>query len=228
MILPGLGLPPIVLNAGVAAQPPAFQFLTSSASGSNLVTHTFSSLTLGVPDADRWIIVGVSSQDTSIADHTIASVTIGGVSASKIAGWGSSDHYAEIWAANVPSEGTGDVVVSNESSVACNRRAVFLYRAVMSSGTAHDSTNLTGNPSPTGTLDVPADGFAVGVANAFDDNAFSSWTGLDEDADIVVSSGRRASSASVETDVLLTGLTVTANHPTSSASRGAAASWVLP
>lgn len=208
---------------------PDFAYLSSKTSTTSSGTHTFSSVALPAPDGDRWIIVGVSSQRNPASAAPIGSVTVAGSAATLIDGWEVNGHGTHLFAVHLPTGTSGDIVVTNISGTN-NRRAIFVWRAILLSGSTapHDTVQLAGNPSPSGNLDIPAGGFCVAIANAFDANAFTPWTGLDvEQADFAIGGDRRVTAAQRETASLLSGELIRANHPSSAASLGVAASWQL-
>ena len=169
----------------------AGNFLQAASSTADLTTYTFSSQNLGAADAARHIVVCVESRSANAI--TISSVTVGGVSASIVAqrteGSGPSN-VSGIAIAAVPSGTSGDVVVT--LSAGAVRAAIQMYRLVGFSATAHDT--VTGAAAPL-TLDIPANGVAIGCGVVSSGSASCVWTGITEDHDANVESQITVSSA---------------------------------
>lgn len=159
-----------------------FNYLHSKQSQANDTSYTFTAADLGDAAGDRYIIVAVSGRKAGAATPTITSVTIGGVSATIAVqhfNTVSDTNIAGIAIALVPTGTTGDiVVVFPATQVRC---AVGVYRATgLSSITASDTDSATVGPSVT--LDVPANGFAIGTGLTAATTT-ATWTELTEKQD---------------------------------------------
>lgn len=201
-----------------------FGFLQGVGDATDLTTYTFSSQNLGTADASRYIIVGVLSRRAA-GTPSISSLTIGGVSAAAVVAQtntASGSDIAALYIAAVPTGTTGDIVVTFDAAML--RCAVVAYRAVgIASATASDTDSSTAT-DPTCNLDVPAGGFAIGVACTGNAGASFTWTGLTENYDAVIEA-LNATSASDTFVAAQTGLAITANGTGATAPVGVFASW---
>ena len=190
-------------------------------------TYTFSSQALGAAASDRKIVVGAFAVN---AVKAVSSMTIGGVSATLVvASTNSGGEQIELWQADVPTGTTGDVVVTwAGSQLGCG---IGVFRIVSAASAAHDTGSFATTGTATDTLNIPANGVAVGVAGTNPNGIPTwTWTGLTEDyeeggvIEPVNGSHTGASDAFATTQ---TGLTISA-APTSAGVRGnvmAIASW---
>lgn len=166
----------------------AVSFLQSASDSSNLTTYTFSGQNLGTEATDRYIIVGIMGRKAGTTNRTINSVTVGGVTATIVHQQFSSTfntNIAGLAIALVPTGAAGDVVVTFGGEMV--RAAIALYRATGINPAEFqklDSIAL----DPTVALDIPANGFAIGVGLTAA-NSSAAWTGLTEDFDITVEAG---------------------------------------
>lgn len=192
----------------------AYAYLQTTQDTSDQSTYTFSSQNFGTASSDRYIIIGIAARKAGAAT-TISSVTIGGVSATIVAEYSNSDTNSNISAlaiANVPTGTTGDVVVVFGATMV--RCVITAWSATnLSSATPHD-TLTNGSADPTGTIDVPAGGFAVATALSNSVGTVT-WTGLTEHSDITLETFVTVSDASDEFETAQTNMTVTANFSTS-------------
>lgn len=154
-------------------------FLASATDGVGATIFT-ETVTFGDPAANRSIIVGIGGQADNNITRSVASVTIGGVTASEIVDSGgfNVENRVYIFAADVPSGTSGDVVVT--WSGAMFNSGIGVWRATNISLTPHDTLTDIANPL-TGTINIPADGICV--AHAYSNGGPFSWTGLTEDYD---------------------------------------------
>lgn len=192
----------------------AYAYLQTTQDTSDQSTYTFSSQNFGTASSDRYIIIGIAARKAGAAT-TISSVTIGGVSATIVAEYSNSDTNSNISAlaiANVPTGTTGDVVVVFGATMV--RCVITAWSATnLSSATPHD-TLTNGSADPTGTIDVPAGGFAVATALSNSVGTVT-WTGLTEHSDTTLETFVTVSDASDEFETAQTNMTVTANFSTS-------------
>lgn len=195
-----------------------FSFLQSATNSGNTSPYTFAAQNFGTAHADRFIIACIEVRGTG--PTTVSNVTIGGVAATVVSQPVGNGNVAAIAIAAVPTGTSGNVVFSVDGSPL--RAALQLYRAVgIDSSTPYDTATSVADP-PSGSLDVPAGGFAIGcVASGIGGFA---WTGLTEDADGDVET-MGYTSASDEFATLQTGLVITADPATVGAAPGAFASW---
>lgn len=207
-------------------------FLQSAVDATGQTTYTFSGQSLGAAASDRHIIVEINAR--SGGARTLDSVTIGGVSATInvniVNSAGGNTTLSAISIANVPTGTTGDIVAVFSAAMA--RCGYGAYRATdLASSTPDDTGSSTAN-APTTTLNVPADGFAVGGIYAVTGSDGSiSWSGLGENYDEEVggttSGTGRHSGAKTYFASEQVGITITAtpNDTSNAANAGAFASW---
>ena len=191
-----LTIKPVITIATIA-------FQTSAVSADNLTTYTFASQAIGTASATRKIIVGVGGQN--VGGQGINTVTVGGNSAAQIAATGvfNSENRAEIWAVDVASGTTADVVVTwADAAVNCG---IGIWAADDTAASVSDTLTDITNPL-NGTIDVPANGWAVGYM--YSNGGPSTWTGIDEDFDDTGLDAREQSGASKAFTTIQTGLTV--------------------
>lgn len=200
----------------------ALAFLQNTIDETDLTTYTFSSQNLGTAIADRHIIVNIFGRKAG-ATTNINSVTVGGVLATIVkqqSTTATNTSVCGIAIAAVPTGATGDIVI--EFGAGLVRCAVSVYRATgLLSATAYDSDSSSAN-DPTVSLDVPY-GFAIGAALTATGSTIA-WTGLTEDHDTAITSGRIGSASSVFT-APESARTITADFSSSLESSGVFASW---
>jgi len=216
----------IFFNPYRFAKPASFAFTASAANTSASSSYTFSSLSLGQADSSRRIIVALAGQN---AARTVTSLTVAGVAATRIIGdnpIAPNGPTVQLWIANVPTGTTGNVVVTLNGNF--NSCAVGLYAAYdLTTNTPHASNQsaLASSTSIAFGLAHKA-GFIIAAA-ASSENAITSftWTGVNENFDVLIgSSSRAASSASLTTSDDGT-LTITATPNASGSLRLVAASF---
>lgn len=188
----------------------AFSYLQTTQDTGDKTTYTFSSQNLGTAASDRVIIVGIAARKAGAAT-TISSVTVGGVTASIPVSYSNSDgnsNISGIAVAEVPTGTTGDIVVTFGAGMV--RAVITAWRATsLASTTPHDSLT-DGSTDPTGTIDIPAGGFAVATALS-NSVGTTTWTGLTEHSDATLESFVTVSDASDEFVSTQTGRTITAD-----------------
>ena len=198
----------------------AYSYLGQTSSTSTLSEYTFSSRSLGEAADDRYILALVSTRKTATTG-SISSITIGGVTATILSQvkntTGSNNSTMAVAIALVPSGTTGDVVVTMD--MAFLRCAIGLYRLTdIESPTPYDLVTSQAL-DPTNTLNIPANGFAIGGSFGIDSSTCS-WTGLTEDFDVNFQTNGSHTGASKESITAESGLTIIANWSASSASIG--------
>jgi hypothetical protein len=125
-------------------------------------TYTFTSQAIGTAAADRWVIVGVSSVSGALPSPTVGNVTVGGVNATNVVGAGSSG--VQLWRALVPTGTTANIVV-NDMGPGNNGCLIGYWTVNMATGIPVDtSESSAGGAVLTQTIDIPANGFAVGMS----------------------------------------------------------------
>lgn len=202
---------------------PFIEYTATALSGSSLTAYTFAAQALGTAVADRKIVIGVYGRRTFAPTLAVSTLTVDGVSAALVPGTaspalsGAVSSTTELWIASVPSNTTGDVVVTfNNGATRC---AISVYKLTGITGTPYDVAVFADGASGSAAITLDADVTASSVAVAMVGNtavAFGAFTGLTEDADATVSSSRYGSghytSAGAETprtmNVALTGAAV--------------------
>lgn len=201
-------------------------FLDNDQSSSTATGFTFSAMSFGAASGDRWIVCCVGWQGSGAA-RTISSLTIGGVSASQISGVAATNANniaVDMWIAAVPTETSGDVVVTMSGNTAGCTAALYSLTGACD-GTAHDTANSTAN-NPTGTIDVVANGVAIGVANCVGTTPTWTWTNLTEDCDNQYGAGNsKARSAASDSYDAAASVGVTATSSSTLGSAGGFASF---
>lgn len=199
---------------GAPAVPATLSAQTCNVLTTDLTTYTYTAAAIGTAGATRKIIVGMMGID-SAADFTTLTLTVGGSSATKVVeqsnGAGQPAGTAALWIVDFPTGTTANIVVTWSEAVTSSTACVWAAYDV-SSSTAVD-TNLdseTTNPL-TLDLDIPTDGFAVGVCEENFTDAFA-WTGMTELADAIAenagaSQRMRISAAQSTTPGLATAVT---------------------
>lgn len=206
----------------------AASFLGSQADTGNTDNYTFSGVTFGTAASDRYIFVAIHTGDNA----DITSCTIGGVAATRAArNANATVGFQYIYTAPVPTGTTGDInVVLNSIQT---RLGIGWYRVdSLSSATVFDSdsANASGtNATVSTSIDVPANGFAIGMTyGEGGTTGFSGWT-LTERYDFDPESGQRMSGGMQEFADIQTGYTVSAvaNSAGAVGSTILAASWAF-
>lgn len=204
-------------------------YLTSTNINSNLTTYTFSSMSFGAAHSSRIIVCTVGSVATA-SSPSISSFTIGGVSATQ-AKFATTDVGGDviktaIYYAAVPTGTSGDVVITwSDGMDSCE---IGLYRMINNLSATPYHTNsgaTTSGTSVSTTLNIPAQGFAVGVEASESTTSNVTWTGLTEDYDLLVDGGRKGSGASSFPHAAETGKTITAATSTTTYHGLCVASW---
>lgn len=153
------------------------QFVSAATS-----VYTFSDIDFGEAGGRRTLVFSLVWRASSAA-RSLVSATIGGVAATIVdqknnAVDASVSVGTAIVMAVVPSGTTGSLVLTLSASLGTMTLVYGLYSKSAAVVGQHNSSNLT---NPTATLDVPANGFALGVAGSFLSSGFTGWTGLTAD-----------------------------------------------
>lgn len=220
--MPGVSFQALLSKGGGGAANPTMAFVVGSSQVADGATQTYSTLSLGVAATNRKIIVGCGWQGTV----TLSSATIGGVAATIVLQAASSSvSNVALIIADVPTGTTGDVVLTLSGST--QRSVVGVYRVVdLTSSTAHATSNATSSTAGviTGSLNVPANGFAIAAACTADGSAWT-WTAPTEDYDQFPESNHAISTASASYVSAQTPLSVSTTCGTGTRSVLVVASW---
>lgn len=198
-------------------------YLTTLTSTSDADVYDFGSQSLGDAASDRVIVVASGARKSGGA--TTLSVSVGGVSATQRVdeGFGGNASQVGIDEAAVPTGTSGNVTLTYSATMV--RCRVSLYRLV-GNPSFHDSDFGTGT-DPSGTIDIPAGGFACGVATVAS-NSTTIWGGLDTedvDGDLGDTSSTSISTAHENFTGAETGYTITADMTGTTTPIMACASW---
>lgn len=204
--LPGQFPPPVMAFAA-----PTLVYVTQATNSADQSSYTFSSTSLGAAKITRTIVLAVNVRETLLADAITATVTIAGVSAaqqststSTVVGGRTSSF---IFSAKVPSETTGNVVVTLNRTVSrCGIGVWAVYD--LKSNTATASASSTSLGVQTLSVNVQPGGVVVGTSFANVNPTFT-WSGLTEDYETVVEGDLEHSGASVVSRAGATPLAVT-------------------
>lgn len=146
---------------------PSISFQACYNSTSDLTTYSFTSSDIGTAGATRTVIVGVSGQDDA-QDYGTTSVSIDGTAANEQVDTGpgsASSAQTSIWTLNVASGTTATISVTFTEAVTgaaiCVWAAYDLNSAAVA--TATNKGNNASGSSVTLSLNVPANGIAVGM-----------------------------------------------------------------
>lgn len=166
-------------------------------------TYTFSSIAIGVADANRVVAVGFWWRTGADAE-VVSSMTIGGVTASQASGAYSTRadgalNNTDIWYASVPT-GTTATIVVGVSGGGGSRAAISTYRIITTTPTPTNTTFGIGAAETvtSGTLTIPSGG--AGFAMYGSRNAFGSgvtWTNATRDVQVDLATLAVYSSAKV-------------------------------
>lgn len=206
--------PPVIATVSATA---------SSASAENFTSYTFSSLSFGTAQSNRYIIVAAGVGDGDADDRQISGITIGGVAGTEVIHAfnefiASSTSSAAIYIASVPTGTTGDIVVATSGSGTAGNCTVVVYRATGINPSAIDTASSTSDPASLN-VDVVANGIIVACFNNYD-NGTVSWTGPTEDYDANAENGA-FSSASLAVTTTQSGFAVSADFSAGPAAKAA-------
>jgi hypothetical protein len=188
-------------------------YVTSANNSTTLTTYTFSGVSLGSTGSNRQIIVGISSS-TGTAGRAISSVTVAGVSATSLVflnRGGGDSRISAIWIANVPTDTSGDIVVTFSGSM--GRCGITVYAGRNLTSNTPQATNTSSTSSPlTLSLTGTTAGFIVAQAMTQNAGETFTWTGLTRNINVTVgsltmssASTNRASGGSVTITAAYTG-----------------------
>lgn len=171
-------------------------FITTVASTSGLTTYTFSTVSFGTANVNRWIIFGFAAE--AAGARTLSSVTIGGVSASTTFNsfTGTGTVCSGIAWALVPTGTTGDIVVT--LSGAALRCGGGVYSASLTTSTPVDGGSNSGtNTSTSVTVTCEAGGIII-ASECLNSNAHNqTWTNATEQYDGSIGGGNTGMSGAM-------------------------------
>ena len=197
-----------------------FAYVTNSTGlTSTTSTHTVS---FGTADTNRHIIVAQSNGN----GRTVSSLTIGGVTATELVAFGSSNQRVRIWIAAVPTGTSGDVVITHSGSPLYSN--VSIYRMVHSNYTG--ALDTAGADHSSGVVDLPIDTVAGGALVAVtqsNNGGTATWANATEDVDVDAGTNDYFSTASDPSTGLATNLalSMTSSDTTPNLLPGCAASF---
>lgn len=201
---PGGGMLTLPGGSGTCASALSIAFTDSASSVPGTSTVTYNNLSIGAPNATRFVVVAVTARN-SVAT---SSVKIGATNATQVVADGSNGTYFNsIWYAPVPSGTNANIQLTSSGSFAT--LGIAVYAVTGSSGLAVDAyQGLSGPccfPYLSTTFDIHAGGVAVwaGMDGQLDAStvAYSSAT---KTLSVVLAGARTHSSAylSTATDLL--------------------------
>jgi len=167
-------------------------FRGAPTSSADLATYTFASQAIGTAAADRWVIVGVYTVNSSLPVAGPGGIVIGGIDATLQVGNGSNG--VQMWAALVPTGTTANIVVNVSSNG--NGCGIGVWTVNMPSGLqfASGENAAAGNIVTLSGVSIPANGFAVEMTwiNETVDRAHSIDASFTEQAEAFISTGANA------------------------------------
>jgi len=171
-------------------------FVSCTTSPDNQTTYTFTDHATGTAGT-RKTIVGVSAEDNA-SDFSVNSMTVGGVSAAEVvdSANASSAIQSALYIIDNPSGTTADIVVTFSEAVTSSSVCVFAaYDISSETAVATASQFQTASANIVLSLNVSADGVAVGQSASQNPSETTTWAGLVENAPESCSVASCASSA---------------------------------
>lgn len=201
-----------------------YTYLQTTVSTTDTNSYTFSAQNLGAASADRRIIVAIASRKAG-ATTTITGVSVAGIAAAdikQVTNTVTNTGVVGIATVDVPAGTSGDIVVTFGATMA--RCVISVYAATgLVSSIPVDSLTTTGT-DPSGVLDIPAGGFAIGIGNAGASGSVT-WTGLTERVDAVAESTMNYTVADANFALAQTNLAIAIDFTLSTEGTLVAASW---
>jgi len=152
--------------------------------GSNKTTYTFADASLGTSASDRQVVVGVINHDAS-SPQDVTALTIDGVAAGRVTSLVNGEVGLDFWAADVPSNATGDIVVTLGREA--NRCGIGVWAVYAAQTAPFDVARNTDDPMAAA-LDVPIGGVGIGIAGHNSNGTFD-WTNMAKRYDEIVETG---------------------------------------
>lgn len=204
----GMGVQPIVPPLVRAA---TITFTDNTPDGADLTTYSFTTQSFGAATSSDHIVLVIGSR--AVGARTISSVTIDGQTGSQQAfvdfTVGGGHSINAIYIADATGNATGTVSITFSAGMIRCGIGVYVVTGLHSS-TASDTDTQTGN-NPSGTLNIPAGGVAVG--GVYCDSA-TVWTNLTENYDEIIESPRRHTGASAAFAAEQTALSISTTSTT--------------
>lgn len=204
--------------AGVQSEA-SVSFESNAQDSVNRTTYTFSGVSLG---SGTKKIVGILGGGVA-SGITISSVTVDGNSCTQSVSQTNGEVICEIWYVDGVSSTSGDVVVTFSSGKGYCGVSVWSATSA-ATGAANDTGVSTASPL-TDTLNIPANGFAVGVAGEQSTGITHTWTNLTEDHDTDIGVDGHHTSAAADFATEQTILAITATQSGGISPAFACASW---
>jgi hypothetical protein len=155
-------------------------------------TTTFTSQAIGTASATRIVVVGVGSYIPA-GSASISSVTVGGTGLTRVGGVGDPDFPVDIWAGNITTGTTANIVVTssaNQANTGIGVAAIDNVNATSTDLCGLVARSSQGSPYTTTTpLTVPTGGVGVVVSHLFTTGA-ATFANLTEDLDTVGSTSQ--------------------------------------
>ena len=172
-----------MVQGGISLMPVTISHTADPFSATNATAYTFSGAALGTAAANRKISVGVVG--AVLGAPAVSTLTIGGVSASVVIAAEGTDATGEIWAADVPTGTTGDIVVTFASG---SGRCCLSVDAIYGAGTSAHATASSGAATLSASLEIPNGGVATAIAftGGTSPARTHTWANLTEDFDDVI------------------------------------------
>ena len=197
-----------------ASSPITITYIGNTSDGTNQTTYTFTGVSIGTASSDRVVIVAPFGRANTTSSMSISSITVGGntptTNVAQTSGGGSTSSAQGIYSINVPSGTTATIAVTFSTGALRANIAVWTMTGTNGLTTASATANsITGSPTVSTTINVPANGGAV--ASASGGGSTTTWTGLTEDFDTLVEAANTYTGSHNNFLASQTGLSVSAN-----------------
>lgn len=169
---------PITLGMLVGKRRAQSTYVGTASTGNNSTTFTFSGQAIGTAASDRYVVVAVLSDATSL--QSINSCTVGGAATTRVANV-SGTECAAIFITNAPvtSGTTADIVINCSGTMTQMQSVVYVING---SPVLHDTLAITGT-NPSGSIDAAQNGCIVAIATHEGNTHTATWTGLSENGE---------------------------------------------
>lgn len=199
---------PVVVHAAAVAT-----YETTLSDNTDQATFTFTDADIGTEAADRCVVVGIRTSRGTAVTQAISSATIGGNAATILKDHpfleGGNSSTVGFISLLVPSGATATISVVMTQTMTRMIIAIWAVTGTTNCTSLADNKNSDAN-DPTVSLNVPANGTAVGVcAGTAPAGQSTTWTGLTERSDAWYESVTLASFGSADFTDAQVGLTVT-------------------
>lgn len=141
------------------------------------VTSFSQTLDIGPPADDRYVIVAlmIDLSTTGVSSNT---VTVGGAATTKVAAFGTDgDEDVAIYITNAPVTSGTTATIATGTITGGYQIAAAVYAAYGINPTYHDRLIAAEGTDPSGTIDIPAGGFAIAASISGSSGASLSWVG---------------------------------------------------